>query len=354
MEGFITLDTLYLHVKYPKRDIFDEYFKYVSSLDTRILKKGFVLRDFVIKTGSSGYKISVWQHDARVFLTNQVDEICGDGMGMGIWVQLGPKFLMENINNLQAAVHDFLFAIGLNREYPISITRIDLAIDLLGVSMSDQDIELWKNGWVGRSKISKVFFNTRTSVLESIYIGSRNSAILLRLYDKVAQSIVDSDYQYWLDVWKGYQGDVTRIEWEVKTKEGNFADDQKDFSKFNGFSFRELLNYLLNWGRLCIPDDSDCNRNRWENAPLWAEIRELVATWAEGIDWPTSRYGKAFHGISEAYIKFLSGTIAGGMARLQENDPSLYGLIDGLKKYGEDVDVIVRKAKGKAAIIKRL
>ena len=37
------------------------------------------------------------RHDARVFLTDDVDEKRGDGNGMGIWVQLGPKFLIMSM-----------------------------------------------------------------------------------------------------------------------------------------------------------------------------------------------------------------------------------------------------------------
>lgn len=354
MNGFVTIDTLYLHVKYPKGDIFDNYYRYVSDVDTRILREGCVVGDFVVKTGSSGYKISVWQHDARVFLTDQVDDKCGEGMGMGIWIQLGPKFLLENINCLQASVGDFLSALGIKDIYPISITRIDIAIDCLGLAMVDQDVDFWKNGWVGRSKLSKVFYNSRTGRLESLYIGSRKSPILLRVYDKIAQSVADGDYQYWNDVWKDFDGPVTRIEWEVKTKDGNFSDDLKNFKDFNGFSIRELMNYLLDWGRLCTPNPSDSNRNRWEDSPLWVELRELVAKWANGVDWPTSRYGKEFHGISMAYLKFLGGTFSGGMAKLTPNEPSIIGLIDGLESYGIPLEKLRQIAVRKAELIKRL
>ena len=341
-------------MKYPNRDIFDKYYRYVSEVDTRVLKEGCVVGDFVIKTGSSGYKISVWQHDARVFLTDQVDEKCGEGKGMGIWIQLGPKFLLENIYALQNGVYDFLYEIGIDEIYPISLTRIDLAIDCLGLSMQDQEFKYWTNGWVGRSTVSKVYLKPRTTLIESIYVGSRKSPIFLRVYDKVAQSISDGDYIYWLDIWKNYDGPVTRIEWEVKPKDGNFSDDLKNFNNFNGFSIRELMNYLLDWGRLCIPNPSDSNRNRWEDCPLWVEIREFVAKWSNGVNWPTSRYGKEFHGISEAYAKFLSGAISGGIAKFNPDNPSIEGLFEGLNEFGESVEKIMRNAEKKAKIIKRL
>ncbi|PKO02218.1 MAG: hypothetical protein CVU43_08870 [Chloroflexi bacterium HGW-Chloroflexi-5] len=354
MEAFITLDTLYLHMKYPKRDVFDFWNDFVKHLDKRVLRTGYVVHDFVVKTGACGYALSIWNLDARIFLTDQVDQKCGDGNGMGIWIQLGPKFLIEHGKNLQGAVKDLLDKAGTHGDYPISITRLDMAVDLLGVSMLDQDVNKWSEDWVGRSKLSALFRNSRTGNLETMYIGSRSSPVFIRVYDKVAQSLGDGDYQYWLDIWKGFTGDVTRIEWEVKPKDGNFYDDLKDFSLFNGFSIRELMNYLLDWGRLCDENPDDSNRRRWPDSRFWADLRAFVVKWGDGVDWPTSRLGKSFHGVSPAYLKFVSGTLSGAMARLSENEPSMYALFDELNKRGETLESINRKAKTKAAIIKRL
>lgn len=346
---------MYLHVKYPKRDVFDFWYPYIKDWDSRTVKQGRVINDHVVKGGASGYRVSVWFHDARVYLTDQVDEKCGEGMGMGVWVQLGPKFLLEHINNLHEAVKVLLFGVGITKDiYPITISRLDLAVDLLGGSMQDQDIQFWSDGWVGRSKVSGVFYNSRTGRLETIYVGSRKSPVFLRIYDKLAQSIAEGDYEYWKDVWKGYTGGVMRIEWEVKPKDGNFSDDLKDFEKFNGFSIRELANYLLDWGRLCIPDFEETNRTRWEDSELWENLRGVVAEWSKDVSWPTSRYGKEFHGVSDAYIKFVSGTISGAMARLGLKDPTIYTLFEGLDNNGEPLEKITQKAKKKAEIIKRL
>ncbi|MHA1974131.1 MAG: replication initiation factor domain-containing protein [Candidatus Hodarchaeales archaeon] len=354
MKIIVSIDTLYLHVKYPKSDIYDYYFREVSDVDTRILKKGYVSGDFVIKNGANGYKVSVWKHDARAFLTDQVDEKCGEGKGMGIWIQLGPKFLLQHANELHQAVYDFILEIGVNKDYPITITRFDLAIDCLGLKMNDQNLNYWKEGWVGRSKISKIFYNSRTGRLETICVGSRKSPIFLRVYDKIAQSIIEGDSVFWNDVWNRYNGSVTRVEWEVKPKKGNFPEDLKYFKRFNGLAIRELMNYLLDWGRLCVPNPSDSNRNRWKEDELWVDLRSLVKEWLDGVDWPTSRYGKEFHGTSEAYLKFLSGAISGGMARLNPNHPSIIGLLQGLADAGEDLEKILRKANLKAEVIKRL
>jgi hypothetical protein len=128
----------------------------------------------------------------------------------------------------------------------------------------------------------------------------------------------------------------------------------REFILFDGFSIRELLNYLLDWGRLCVPDQGNINRARWQDTEFWSELRTFVTQWADGIYWPTSRLGKEFHPISEAYIKFLSGTIAGGIARFGGEEPNILHLIAGLATFGETQEKIIKKAAAKAAIISRL
>lgn len=353
MHGVIHLDTLYLVVKYPHLDVFKKWYSQIEGVDYRLLKEGITSGGFVIRGGASCYKVSVWQHDARVFFTDQVDEKVGDGNGSGIWIQLGPKFLIHHMGHLQTAVNQLLDAVGVFGEYPIKINRLDVAMDLFGVDMKDQDLNLWRDGWVGRSKVSGNFFNSRTGALETINIGARGSSVFLRVYDKFAQAAKEGDIDYWLDVWQSTPNAVTRIEWELKPKQGGFPMDLQDFSLFTGFSVRELLKYLIDWGRLCIPNPEDSNNRRWEDAPLWKMARALVADFSED-DYPISRHGKEFHGVSDAYIKFLSGTLSGGMARLGLESPNMVSLIQGLQKHGQGLETIQKTAAKKAARISRL
>ena len=354
MKGSVILDTIYIHVKYPNRDVFDRWHEPIQYVDSRILRQGIATENFTVRGGSAGYKISLWQHDARIFLTDQVDQKCGEGMGMGIWVQLGPKFIIQEMNNLHQAVQDLLSQAGVKGSYPMSITRLDIAVDLFDVSMQDQDVLYWSENWVGRSKLSGVFYNSRTAMLETFYIGSRKSPVFLRIYDKVAQSKAEGDYPYWCDVWGGFEGNVTRIEWEIKPKDGNFSNDIRDFEIFNGFSIRELLAYLVDWGRLCIPNNEDSNRRRWEDSPLWKNLRELVIDWSDGMHMPTSRLGKEFKGLTDQYIKQLSGALSGGMARFNPENPTMLEMFEGLMRRGEPLEKINKKAEQKAGILKNL
>lgn len=352
--AYVIIDTLHLLVKYPYQDVFNRWYRYAEGVHPRKLREGVVAGDFVVKGGGSGYKCSVWQHDARAYLTDWVEEKVGEDAGMGVWIQLGPKFLIEHLGNIHKAVEEFLMGVGIKGNYPIRINRIDLAFDLFDVNVNDQNISDWKEGWVGRSKLSRGEYNSRNGVLETINIGRRSSAVYLRIYNKVAQAEKEGDIVYWRDVWEGFQGMVTRVEWEVKTGDGNFEENLRDFQKFDPVAIRELLVYLLDWGRLCIPNLSDKNNRRWEDSIFWKNLRDLAQVWLENVTWPTSRLGKEFHGISEQYAKFLSGTIAGGMARFGKDKPSMMDLFNGLKEFGENLEVINQKAAAKAAIISKL
>jgi len=354
MEGKILIDTLHISYRYPKSDAFKRWSKPTGGMDPGILRTGVAEGNFVIRSGANGYAISLWQHDARIYLTPETDDFRGEDKGMGILIQLGPKFLIEHTNNLQTAVKNLLLDAYIRGDYEMRITRLDMALDLFGVSMKDQNLSLWAAGWVGRSKVSSHYFNSRTGDLETITIGSRKSSIYVRVYDKIAQATAEGDIMYWLDVWKRTDTNVTRIEWEVKPRAGNFGDDLKDFKLFCGASARELMIYLLDWGRLCVPDPDNKNRTRWKETEFWQQLRSIVKEWSHGIDWPTSRYGKQFQPISEGYIKYLSGSISGGMARFGKDKPSIVAMLEALATYGENLDKLTRRAEIKATIYKNL
>jgi hypothetical protein len=327
----------------------------IQGCDSRELKNGVTEGDFVVRGGSAGYKASVWSHDVRAFLTDEVDELRGEGLGMGIWVQIGPKFILDHPpgNELRKAVREFLSAIGVRGDWPIRITRIDIAFDLFGVELANQNIELWRQGWVGRAGVSSSFFNSESGQLETINIGSRRSAIYLRIYDKVAQAKAEGDILYWRDVWNGYSGPVTRIEWEVKPNKGGF-EELYDFDQLSKRKIVELLNRLMKSGRLCIPNPNDSNNRRWEISDFWKIVISAAEDWAGDITWPTSRLGKEFKGITEGYLRGLKGNLSGGMAKLSPENPNLFNMLSALDEYGFGLEKIQKDAEAKAEIIKRL
>jgi hypothetical protein len=355
MNYAISVDTLYINVKYPRKDVFERWYRVIRGCESRELINGVHEGNFVVKGGKSGYKVGVWSHDIRAFLTDEVDELRGEGLGMGIWVQIGPKFLIDHPpgKELRKAAREFLSAIGVRGDWPINITRIDIALDLFDVELANQDIELWRNGWVGRAGISSIYFNPRSGQLETINIGSRRSPIYLRIYDKVAEALTKGDISYWWDVWKICWSKVTRLEWEVKPKKGGF-EELYDFDQLSKRKIVELLNRLMKSGRLCIPNPNDSNNRRWEVSDFWTKVITAAEDWAGDITWPTSRLGKEFKGITEGYLRGLKGNLSGGMAKLSPENPNLFNMLSALDEYGFGLEKIQKDAEAKAEIIKRL
>ena len=95
--GFLGIDSLYLVLEYPHRDVFDFWLSIVKDLDNQDLYEGIVFEDFVIRKGAQGYPLAIWHGDARLFVTDRVTETLAmtrtAGQGMGVMLQLGPKWL---------------------------------------------------------------------------------------------------------------------------------------------------------------------------------------------------------------------------------------------------------------------
>ena len=107
-KGLVSLDTLRVNVKYPKNDVYNYWDRFKGDADSRTLKQGIIAEDFIIRSGTPGYPFSLWKHDARIYLTKETDDIRGEGKGMGILVQLGPKFIIEHITELVTAIESLL------------------------------------------------------------------------------------------------------------------------------------------------------------------------------------------------------------------------------------------------------
>jgi len=116
----------------------------------------------------------------------------------------------------------------------------------------------------------------------------------------------------------------------------------------------KLLNYLVDWGRLSIPNPDDSNNRRWEVSDFWKIVIAAAEDCADSITWQTSRMGKEFKGISESYIRNVAGTVSGAMARLNPERPNLFSMLTEMEDWGVGLKKIQRDADVKAEIIKRL
>lgn len=354
----ITLDTLYLVAKVPDDRVYLRWWSELQAVEHKLKGEGVPVDEFVCRGGASGYKFSLWFGDARVFVARSVD--------MGLWVQLGPKFLALYADKLRVMVIDLLCMVGCPAEWfalqdvggvrlmpcPINVNRVDVAVDCLGHDLSGMTIDGpdgWNNGWVGYSKPTKVFYGVRG--LETVQIGSRESAVFARCYDKVAEAVKTGDIDYWRLVWGDWQGPVTRFEWQVSIKSGGF-DEFKDFYRWSDVQMISLLNYLVAWGSLRVPDEG--RRDRWELSAFWDGLLTGCQKYADGESSRAVRVYKTPAEISDAYVKFLSGAISGGMARFAGKQISLVELLEGMSKRGHGLERLQLRALERWEILYRL
>ncbi len=328
--GFLGIDSMYVVLEYPHTDIFLWWFSLVPKINDSRLYSGIPYEDFLIKIGGNGYKISVWDGDARLFLTDRVNDqlrhSTSAGQGMGVMLQVGPKWLrrfgdiaipQKLIGNVFAQLKRF--GIEEPLRYPARLNRIDINLDVLGLNVADFSIDEWRNNWVGHARQKNFHDSSLTGQLEGFSIGSSEGAIRFKVYDKVAESRAKGTYQFWQSVW-GILGDydtaVARFEWSIRPYSAQFVGMQylTDL-RFEGFV--ELLNYAsLSWGRLCTPDPNDSNKARWELAPIWQVIRRFIEDWSDNYPNFAKREYEYRPDLKPTYLRSLVGWLGGFMARL--------------------------------------
>lgn len=142
-----------------------------------------------LEKGGLGYKRQIYNNNIRVYY---------EGMkGMGICASIsgkGCRYMEAQGTNLWRLIF------RLARSAKINITRIDLALDT-SIKLIDkvrQSVD--KKKYISKSRnisyICKSLENsTRT---ETIYIGSRSSELMIRLYDKAVEQKLDGiDWERW-------------------------------------------------------------------------------------------------------------------------------------------------------------
>jgi hypothetical protein len=328
--GCLGIDSLYIVLEYPHLDVYTKWASEIADLRDKRLYSGIPVEDFVVRVGGNGYLLSVWDGDARLFLTDRVDDELTHtsmvGQGMGVMLQLGPKWLHKHgdvvspemlIRN--AFAQFTVFGIHHPEQYPARLNRLDINLDVLGLRVADFSIDQWRNGWVGHARQKHFHDSSLTGQLEGLSIGSSEGAIRFKVYDKVAEARTRNTLQFWRSVWglpEGEETDVARFEWSVRAYKGRFAGLRYlDGITFEGFL--GLLNYVsFTWGRLCVPQADDGNKSRWELDPLWQDIRYMIDDWS--INYPkfAKREYEYKPDLNQKYLTSMGGWLGGFLARV--------------------------------------
>jgi hypothetical protein len=364
--GFLGIDSMYVVMEYPKTDVYEFWSSEISDFHDPRLHEGIPFSGALLRRGAHGYKLAVWDGDARLFVTDRVNDVLEgtphEGHGMGLMLQLGPKWLVKygNVHNIDYFQDSILaqfaaFAVARATRYPIRLNRIDIALDVVGLDITSLSIEEWINQWVGYAPLRDVHYAPKSGQLQGFSIGSSSGAIRFKAYDKVAQSIKIGASGFWRSVWRLDASEsvpVTRFEWSCRPYAAKFANFQY-MSDLKTERIFELMNYAsYKWGRLCIPNPDDSCRTRWELAPLWIGLHGLIEEWASGHQEYLSREYDFTPDLKEEYVRAIAGWLSGFQARVginsgKEEASSRLEAFRFLRENGFSINAIQDKAQKK-------
>ncbi|QPC83658.1 hypothetical protein G4Y79_04555 [Phototrophicus methaneseepsis] len=373
--AFLGVDSLYLVIEYPSQDVFDYWSRSVNDNQDRRLHEGIPHGDMLIRTGAHGYKLCVRSGDNRLYITNRVEDVLHNtphtGQGMGILLQLGTKWLRQNADftsyeALSASIFALLreYKVDEPECYPIRINRIDIALDVLGLSTNDISIDEWRRGWIGRASGKYFYDDNTTGNLSGFVIGSSKGAVRFKIYDKILESTKTNDIGFWLSVWiqqglnfsQANDLNIARFEWTVKPHNAKFLG-MRYLEEYTFDGLKELINYLTQkWGRLCIAQAS-VPKSRWMIHPLWQQIRRLmIEEWDIDHVGITQRDYHTIPDVNPAYLKSVAGWIAGLMARIAiaKGEDAPVDVYEAILLAQSETKPIKQKAQERFEILSRL
>jgi hypothetical protein len=371
---FLGLDSLYLVVEYPHSDVFDLWSSFVPQAKDARLYDGIPVWDFLLRRGGLGYTLSVWQGDARLFLTDRVDDKLANtgaaGQGMGLMLQLGPKWLRQHDDldstQLIEGVYQQLrkFRVRQPEKYPIRLNRIDIAMDVRGLHTAAFSVDAWRHLWICRSSKKDSHDDPQTGELSGMEFGSSKGAVRFKYYDKLLKAFKDNALLFWLSVWNipyavyAEQNDlaVTRFEWSFYPYRGKFTG-MRYLREFSFDGVKGLLNYAtLKWGRLSA-STAEQNVTRRATHPLWEQLRRwMIEQWQIHRADVARRDYHLSPEVNEAYLNSATGWVGGLMARLAlaQGDDAPIDTYQALALAQRYTKPIKQKADERFEILKRL
>lgn len=372
--AFLGVDSLYLVIEYPSRDVFDYWSAGVRDNHDKRLHNGIPADDMLLQAGAHGYRLCVRSGDNRLYITDRVEDVLRDtpqaGQGMGMLLQLGTKWLRQNADftsyeTLSGPIFALLqeYKIKEPDRYSIRINRIDIALDVLGLPINDISIDEWRHGWIGRALKKEFHDDSTTGKLSGFSIGSSKGSVRFKVYDKILESSKRNSLAFWLSVWMPQidfsqvnELNVARFEWSIKTHSAKFIG-MRYLSEYTFDGLKELINYVTQkWGRLCVAQET-VPKSRWEIHPLWQKIRRIMIE-----EWDIDHVGIAkrdYHtepDINPSYLNAATGWIGGLMARLAiaKGEDGPVDVYEAIHLAQSETKPIKQKARERFEILSRL
>ena len=195
-------------------------------------------------TGARGYMDRLYFGSISIHYNGRED--------MGVWVEMSGQGCrnFEDLSTLPGKWDDLFSFIHGNS---LHITRLDVAFDdhtgLLDIDTVARDTE--EQRFVSRMNWWQ---SVRSSQGVSVMIGSPQSKVRVRIYDKAAERGYD-DGRHWVRV-------------ELQLRDGR----AEEFSKIPMQIGEAFAGVLLNYLRFVEPDETDSNKSRWQMTEYWAAL----------------------------------------------------------------------------------
>lgn len=241
---------------------------------------------------SSGYPFLLTSEDLKIE--------CGEFNSPSFFVTFRSQALWrESAHLLHATFVEWARGVGFAPVKPERVSRVDFAFDY---SLPTVDFD--EDSFVSRT--NKDSQHRENGKVQTFTFG--RDAIVLRVYDKVAEVEQQSDKVWFFLLW-GQDQDVWRIEWQVR-KEVLRAFGiltVEDLRKCQG----DVLRYLCEEHTTLRVRNGDGNRSRWPLHPLWedlqARVRDLdqlgisrVDGKAVAMEYRLAEYAKSVYGYLKA------------------------------------------------------
>ena len=169
---------------------------------------------------------------------------------MGVWCEMSGQGCrnFEDLSTLSGNKWNTLFSFV--HEHNLHITRLDVAFDdhsgLIDMDRVAKDTE--EQRFVSRMNWWET---VRSSKGISVFVGSPQSKVRVRIYDKAAERGYD-DGRHWNRV-------------ELQLRDGR----AEEFSKIPMDVGEAFAGVLLNYLRYVEPDPTDSNKSRWQMTDYW-------------------------------------------------------------------------------------
>jgi hypothetical protein len=183
------------------------------------------------------------------------------------YVQISSEYLTHaGIEQAETSLRYVVNTLGLVKE-TANVSRVDLFADLAATCEMDAFHPL--RDWVTRVESMSLHYSN--GQFSGWSFGSGGD-IVARLYDKTLEIEKKSKKFYLHDLWRHNGWDGNRQVWRMEFEAKRNALVSLNLSKLSDLLPNQaaLWRYLTeNWLRLTIPIETDSNRTRWGNHPLW-------------------------------------------------------------------------------------